>query len=481
MVNMRAHGISATVDRALAAPADQVSNLLLACDEDQWFDRKSARVAPKDLAVVITAFANAEGGIVVIGLHAGVVENVAGHVDRQNGWRQAALNYIEPPARVEAKLLPCRTQEGQPAQLMTLAVESSETVHQTTAGGCYLRVGDESRRLSFQQRMELEFDKGQSQYDARPLQDVSIDDLDQTAVREYHTAVGAGGSAENLLRARGLLTRRGQVTNAAFLLFGDHPQEVFPEAYVRVLRFVGTVRGTGAHLNLDDEGDRRVEGRVPDLVKHAAEEIERRAPRRRQLASSGRFEGTEVIPRDAWLEGLVNAVIHRSYSLAGDHIRVEIYDDRIEIESPGRFPGLARLDDPMKISRFARNPHLARTCADLRIGQELGEGVKRIYQQMRERGLTDPTYVQSAGSVRLVLWATERIDPETARGLPEGAVALFSRMQRFGHALSTGEAQDLVGVSRPTALRYLRALERSGLVTWSGQSATDPQARWQSL
>ena len=204
-------------------------------------------------------------------------------------------------------------------------------------------------------------------------------------------------------------------------------------------------------------------------------------PRRRQLASSGRFEGSEVIPRDAWLEGLVNAVIHRSYSLAGDHIRVEIYDDRIEIESPGRFPGLARLDDPMKISRFARNPHLARACSDLRIGQELGEGVKRIYQQMRERGLTDPSYVQSAGSVRLVLWATRRIDPETARALPAGAVALLSTMQRFGYAVSTGEAKDLAGVSRPTALRYLRALERSGLVTWTGQSATDPQARWQPL
>ena len=263
MVDQQYHDSSTTVDHALAAPVDQVSDLLLACDEDQWFDRKSARVAAKDLARVITAFANAEGGVVVIGLYDGVVEDVTDYVDRQNAWRQAAVSYVEPPARVEVRLLPCRTQEGQPAQLMTLAVESSETVHQTTAGDCYLRVGDACQRLSFQQRMELEFDKGQSQYDARPLQEFSTGDLDGAAVDEYRAAVGGQGTAVNLLRARGLLTRRGQVTNAAFLLFGDHPQQVFPEAYVRVLRFVGTVRGTGAHLNLDDDGDRRVEGRIP--------------------------------------------------------------------------------------------------------------------------------------------------------------------------------------------------------------------------
>lgn len=89
--------------------------------------------------------------------------------------------------------------------------------------------------------------------------------------------------------------------------------------------------------------------------------------------------------------------------MAGDHIRVEIFPDRIEIESPGRFPGLPSPARPSQITRFARNPRIARVCADLRIAQELGEGIKRIFDEMRFAGLTEPIYKQTRASVRLIL------------------------------------------------------------------------------
>ncbi len=107
------------------------------------------------------------------------------------------------------------------------------------------------------------------------------------------------------------------------------------------------------------------------------------APSRRALGADGRFGDVALVPEDAWLEGLVNAVIHRSYSLGGDHIRVELFDDRIEIESPGRFPGIVALADPREAPRFARNPRIARVCSDLSFDQELGEGIRRIFEEMR--------------------------------------------------------------------------------------------------
>jgi ATP-dependent DNA helicase RecG len=152
----------------------------------------------------------------------------------------------------------------------------------------------------------------------------------------------------------------------------------------------------------------------------AQEVVFRLLPTRRALARTGRFERIGVIPRDAWLEGLVNAAIHRSYSVTGDHIRIEIFDDRIEIESPGRFPGLSDISNPLKVTRFARNPRIARVCADLSFGQELGEGIRRIFEEMRLAGLADPEYRQTAGSVRLVLDSTP-IDVELESRLPSGA------------------------------------------------------------
>jgi ATP-dependent DNA helicase RecG len=127
------------------------------------------------------------------------------------------------------------------------------------------------------------------------------------------------------------------------------------------------------------------------------------------LGAVGRFRRESLIPTGAWLEGLVNAVVYRSYSLGGDHIRVEVFDDRIEIESPGRFPGVVRLDDPRGVPRFARNRRIARVCADLRFGQELGEGIRRIYDEMHLAGLGDNYATHKHENVRKWLERNKRI------------------------------------------------------------------------
>lgn len=194
-----------------------------------------------------------------------------------------------------------------------------------------------------------------------------------------------------------------RLTVAGVLLFGTEPQALFPEAHVRVLKYRGTERGSGERQQL--ALDERVEGPIPRMLVAARQVILENQPRRRALGRNGVFEDVPLVPEDAWLEGLVNAVVHRSYSVAGDHIRVELFDDRIEISSPGRFPGLVNLSTPFEAPRFARNPRIARVCADLRFGQELGEGIRRIYDEMRLAGLKDPVYRQTAASVRLTLSA----------------------------------------------------------------------------
>ncbi len=139
------------------------------------------------------------------------------------------------------------------------------------------------------------------------------------------------------------------------------------------------------------------------------------------------------------LEGIVNAVVHRSYSLAGDHIRVEIFDDRVEIESPGRFPGLVNLSDPARVTRFARNPRIARISADLRFGVERGEGVRRIYEEMRLAGLAAPEYFQTSGSVRLAL-SSSPVDRELESRLPASGrdlLRLIRELERPSTATSS--------------------------------------------
>jgi ATP-dependent DNA helicase RecG len=465
------------VDAALASPASEVGPRLLALNEDQWFDRKSARIAAKDLGPPLTAFANAEGGTVVVGLSKGKVEGLKEFPSKINELRQAPIDFTVPPVRTSCSQVKCVNDRGEEDFLLVIAVEPGERVHEVMNGDCYLRVGDESRKLTYHQRQELAFDKGQSQYDGFPCPGVSMNDLDPELVEDYRQNTGAKGNAESVFKARSLLTRDGEVTNAAYLLFAPHPQDLFPQDYVRIIRFLSTERGTGARLGIEEGADERVEGAIPAMIDDASDLIDKMLPRRRYLVESGRFEARPIVPRDAWLEGLVNAVIHRSYSLAGDHIRVEIYPDRIEIESPGRFPGLANPSKPLEISRFARNPRIARVCADLRIGQELGEGIKRIFDEMRRVGLTDPIYKQTSGSVRLVLAAVPRLDARLAARLPWGSQRALDALRAAG-PLSTGDIAEEIGMSRPAALARLRALEDVGLIRWSGKSTKDPRAVW---
>lgn len=466
------------VDAALAADRSDVGRRLLALPEDQWFDRKSIRVRAQDLDRPLTAFANAEGGVIVIGLSDGRVEGIRSHASKQNAIRQAALDFTVPPVRAHVEQVGCINDSGEVDALLVIRVDPGELVHETRAGDVYLRVGDESRKLGFAARQELEFDKGQGQYDGRPVPDVRIADLDRKLVQNYRSRVGASSDLK-LFRARSLLTPKDELTNAGYLLFAPRPQDRFPETYIRVIRFLTSERGTGARLGVEEGSDIRIEGPIPRAIQEADRVISSLVPKRRALAESGLFEARPIVPREAWLEGVVNAAIHRSYSLSGDHIRVEIYPDRVEIESPGRFPGLANPALPLEIPRFARNPRIARVCADLRIGQELGEGIKRMFDEMRIVGLRDPAYRQTAGSVRLTLAALPRLPATQAARLPKGSQQILDALRTAGVAgLGSGEVAEAAGLSRPAANARLKALREEGLIVWHGKSSKDPRARW---
>jgi ATP-dependent DNA helicase RecG len=156
---------------------------------------------------------------------------------------------------------------------------------------------------------------------------------------------------------------------------------------------------------------------------------------------------------------------------------VELFDDRVEVESPGRFPGIVDLTDPQEAPRFARNPRIARVCSDLHFGQELGEGIRRIYEEMRLSGLQEPVYRQSAASVRLLLSGEpvqRALDEQLAPDARAVSVAL-----REARRLSTGEVAVALGRSRPYALRVLESLRAAGVVRWVGKSQKDPRAYWE--
>ncbi len=262
-------------------------------------------------------------------------------------------------------------------------------------------------------------------------------------------------------------------TVAGILVLGSEPQAHLPEAYVRLLRYRGTTREAGSRSNVAQ--DVRLTGPLPDQITAARRQLLRWLPTVTRLGDKGRFGRATHVPQPVWLEAVVNAVVHRSYAMSGDHIRVEVFDDRIDVESPGRLPGLVRLDN-IRTTRFARNPRIARAMADLDFGRELGEGVNRMYLELERVGLPDPVFVQAGASLR-VTFLDDPVGARMQAVLPPGSDRFVEHLLRTGR-VTTSQAITLLGVSRPTAIGYLRRLEEGGFVEAVRTSPNDPRGFW---
>lgn len=138
-----------------AKPVAERGAALLALPQDQWFDRKSNRTQPTDLANAMIGFANAEGGLVVVGLHGGLVEGIDARPERLSGWEQAALDFTVPAVPCRCRLVDCIDHHCHRNRLLVVEIETSEVVHANRRDEVYLRVGDENRKLSLRFGQEL--------------------------------------------------------------------------------------------------------------------------------------------------------------------------------------------------------------------------------------------------------------------------------------------------------------------------------------
>jgi ATP-dependent DNA helicase RecG len=424
----------------------------------------------------MVGFANADGGLIAAGIHDGAIEGIAAS-NRMNGWRQAALDFTRPPVRHRLDLLPCVNSKGEGDEVVLIEIESSEHVHATAKGETYLRVGDENRRLGLIEAQELRYDKGESHFDGSAVNGSGVDDLDEGLLERYLRQVGASSELDLVLKARGLAVEKNgnlTLTVAGLMVLGREPQIHFPEALMRVLMYRGASRESGARANVVE--DLRIEGSIPHQIEAAKAKVLETLPKAVRLRHGGRFDESTLIPESVWLEAIVNAATHRSYSIGGDHIRIELFEDRLEAESPGRFPGLVRLDN-IRSSRFARNPRIARAMSDLGYGRELGEGVNRMFEEMHLAGLPNPVYADRTSSVQVILLA----DPLAGRilGLLPAGSERFVEFLSSEDRVTTTEAVDLLGASRPTVLKYLRDLSERDLLQHVGTSLKDPRGYWE--
>lgn len=375
---------------------------LITMPESQLFDRKSSRLADKELARHISAMANASGGVIALGIEDdGTVSGVDSA--RENSFRKVPLDLLQtqPQYRVEIMI----TSEGKRIMLFHINPSENDIIKRTN-GDAFLRVGDSSRQLSSEEITALEYSKGIRSFETRIISEATVDDLDFNLIEEYRQLVEAAPTTRpiDLLRARGII--RGpddnlQITVAAIVLFAKIPTKFLPSARVRFLRYEGNEVHPGIDFNLVK--DITLEQPLHRVLTEGKQLLANQMREFQQLTKDGTFKRIPEYPEFAWLEGLVNAVTHRDYSISGDYIRVSMFDDRIEFLSPGKLPSIVTVEN-IQNTRFSRNPLIARVLSDFGWVRELNEGVKRIYTDMESFFLEPPIFSEpNRNTVSLIL------------------------------------------------------------------------------
>ena len=371
---------------------------VLAKNEKQIFDRKSIQIKPVDLSDTICAFANADGGTIAIGIsdkHRRI-EGVDYHEEQLNEILRTPIDFCNPTVPITTEMVECINFEGKPDHVLLMHIEASPLLHANQADEAFLRVGDKSRKLDFTDRTPLMYDKGVRYFEDEPVADAAIEDIDLEFVGSYCKHIGYTKSPEEYVREnkRFVTVKDGkdQVSVAAILLFGKNPQIFFPRAFIRFIRYDGTEAKVGKDMNVVK--DMIFEGRILEQVEKAVDFIKIQMKEKTYLGHNGIFVTEEEYSEFVRTEIVVNAATHRDYGIKGTDIQIKMFDDRLEVDSPGTFAGMVKKEN-IRYTHFSRNPKIAAFLKDYGYVKEYGEGVDRMCKELEAVGLPDPVFNNS--------------------------------------------------------------------------------------
>lgn len=201
------------------------------------------------------------------------------------------------------------------------------------------------------------------------------------------------------------------------------------------------------------------------------------------MDNDGQFKTLPEYPEFAWFEGIVNAVTHRNYSIFGDYIRIMMFDDRLEIHSPGKLPNIVTVEN-IKHERFSRNTRIARTLTEFGWVREMNEGVKRIYSEMESYFLHEPKYTELGNKVVLTLENNIvsrhlRVNDKMMKkydefnDLNDDEKAILHIMYNAGEKMTTALAARITNRGRNFASKLLKSLVNKEILEWHGTSRND--------
>ncbi len=342
-------------------------------------------VHPDDLAAAIVAFTNTDGGQLFLGVNnegqiVGVVESERDCISQAIDL--VAQNNIAPPASILQETV--REEQGR-IVLMVHVPKGEQRPYRTNRGSYYVRTTSGRRQASRKELLRLFQATESLYYDETPIARSSpVSDLELQARQDlFDLARGRGVEVESITPERLLhnwrLLRKANgeshLTIAGVLFLARNPQEFMPTAYVSALRI------PGIEIANEPFDQKRIESRLLNVLEDTLRFLYIHLPRPHHIKGLEPEVQTEF-PQEALREILVNALAHRDYTISAP-IRVIVYDDRLEVRSPGRLPNTITLESLLYGIHVLRNPIIYNMFLRLGLVTDAGSGIPRSIRLVR--------------------------------------------------------------------------------------------------
>ena len=374
--------------------------------EGQTIELKAAHInCPKRLYDTLSSFSNQDcGGVLVFGIDETQDYQPVGIYDPQDLQKKVTeqCQQMEPPVRAVFTI--AEYHDAMICSAEIPAVDLSERpCYYRGAGrtkGAYIRVGDADLPMTDYELYSYEAFRRHLHDDERQVERASLQLLDNEMLEQYIQKMSAdrpGFSRLNRAQCLELLniTRNGVPTLAAVMNFGLCPQGYFPQLGITAIAVFGTEIGDTAQDESRFIDNKRIDGTISEMIEESLNFCRRNMKVRTVISkeTGARKDKTEY-PIDALREAILNALIHRDYSIhtEGTPVQIDFFTDRVEIHSPGTLYGRMSIEQLGIAKPDLRNPALAVMAEILTAAEHRYSGIPTMRRAMKEYGLPEPRF-----------------------------------------------------------------------------------------
>jgi ATP-dependent DNA helicase RecG len=347
--------------------------------EDLHTEFKEVPVRPDDLSASIVAFANTDGGQLILGVtDARAVVGVADPEGVTRDVDNVAANNCEPPVTVVQEVL----DDADKRVVVINIPKGDQRPYRTNRGVFYIRTASGRRQASREELLRLFQATESLYYDETPVWRATLNHLEPVSFDRFLRQVFGKGVDEQgipyatLLRNLGLL-KDDHPTIAGLLFFGWRPQDFLPHAQINAARI------PGGSLSAEPTDRKDFDGQLPTMLEGASRFLDLHLPVPHVIRGM-EPERQPELPEASLREALVNALAHRDYTVQGP-VRLLIFDDRVQVHTPGGLPNTVTVE-AMRLGavHIVRNPAIYTLFARLGLVTGIGSGVLRMIESVRQ-------------------------------------------------------------------------------------------------